>query len=168
MRATRCITCYLSFHFTIQLIYVTSVLYAHSCYYPAVGNAFRLLLFLCMPSLRSLSRGLLAVLFIGAGVLHFVAPATYLHIMPPYLPAPLALVYLSGAAEIAGGVGLLIPATRQLAGWGLILLLLAVFPANVYMLQTHGAGLAVAVAAATVASGTNGLGVVERQTSSLT
>ncbi|MBO0359752.1 DoxX family protein [Hymenobacter sp. BT186] len=96
-----------------------------------------------MLSLRSFSRGVLALLFIGAGVLHFVAPATYLRIMPPYLPAPLLLVYVSGAAEIAGGVGLLIPATRQLAGWGLVLLLLAVFPANVYMLQTHGAGLAV-------------------------
>jgi uncharacterized membrane protein len=96
-----------------------------------------------MPSLRSLSRGLLALLFLGAGVLHFVAPATYLRIMPPYLPEPLLLVYLSGAAEIAGGLGLLLPATRRVAGWGLLALLIAVFPANVYMLQTHGVGLAV-------------------------
>ena len=96
-----------------------------------------------MLSLRSFSRGLLALLFIGAGVLHFVAPATYLRIMPPYLPEPLLLVYVSGVAEIVGGVGLLVPTTRRLAGWGLILLLLAVFPANVYMLQTHGAGMAV-------------------------
>ena len=77
------------------------------------------------------------------GVLHFAAPATYLRIMPPYLPEPLLLVHLSGLAAIVGGVGLLIPATRQLACWGLLVLLLAVFPANVYMLQTHGAGLAV-------------------------
>jgi uncharacterized membrane protein len=96
-----------------------------------------------MPTLRRVSTYLLALLFIGAGVLHFVAPATYLRIMPPYLPAPLLLVYLSGAAEIAGGLGLLLPVTRRLAGVGLVLLLLAVFPANVYMLQTHGAGIAV-------------------------
>lgn len=96
-----------------------------------------------MPTLRTFSRYLLALLFIGAGVLHFVAPATYLLIMPPYLPEPLLLVYVSGAAEIAGGLGLLLPATRQLAGGGLLLLLVAVFPANVYMLQAHGAGTGV-------------------------
>ncbi len=56
----------------------------------------------------------------------------YLAIMPPALPWPLPLVYLSGAAEIAGGVGALAPATRVAAGWGLIALLVAVFPANVY------------------------------------
>ncbi|MBC8083556.1 MAG: DoxX family membrane protein [Hymenobacter sp.] len=96
-----------------------------------------------MPALRVFGRYLLATLFIGAGILHFVVPQIYLRIMPPYLPAPLLLVYVSGAAEIAGGVGLLLPATRRLAGWGLIALLLAVLPANIYMLQTHGAGLPV-------------------------
>lgn len=94
-----------------------------------------------MPFLRRFSRVLLAVVFAGAGVLHFVRPAPYLSIMPPYLPAHLLLVYVSGAAEILGGLGLLLPATRRLAGWGLLLLLAAVFPANIYMLQTHGAGL---------------------------
>lgn len=92
---------------------------------------------------RRLSYYVLAVLFIGAGITHFVAPTAFLRIVPPYLPAPLLLVYLSGAAELAGGLGLLLPATRRWAIWGLILLLLAVFPANVYMLQTHGAGLPV-------------------------
>jgi uncharacterized membrane protein len=53
--------------------------------------------------------------------------------MPEVLPAPLALVYISGVAEIMGGLGLILPATRKLAAWGLILLLLAVFPANVNM-----------------------------------
>ena len=96
-----------------------------------------------MPPLRRFSVYLLTLVFIGAGILHFVAPSTYLRIMPPYLPAPLLLVYVSGAAEIAGGLGLLLPATRQAAGWGLILLLVAVFPANVYMLQAQGAGLSV-------------------------
>ncbi|GAB3301571.1 DoxX family protein [Hymenobacter tenuis] len=98
-----------------------------------------------MPRLRNISCYVLAFLFIGAGILHFVVPAGFLRIVPPYLPAPLLLVYLSGAAELAGGLGLLLPATRRLAGWGLILLLIAVFPANVYMLQTHGAGLPVPV-----------------------
>lgn len=86
---------------------------------------------------------LLALLFFGAGVLHFLSPGPFMRIVPPYLPASRLLVYLSGAAEIAGGLGLLVPATRRRAGWGLILLLIAVFPANVYMLQTLGAGMAV-------------------------
>ncbi|GAA4019204.1 DoxX family protein [Hymenobacter fastidiosus] len=96
-----------------------------------------------MSRFKTLSRYALALFFIGTGILHFVAPATFLRIVPPYLPAPGLLVYLSGAAEIAGGLGLLLPATRRWASWGLIVLLAAVFPANVYMLQTHGAGLPV-------------------------
>ena len=83
-------------------------------------------------------RLLLALLFVAAGVWHFVRPAGYLRIMPPALPAPLLLVYLSGLAEVAGGLGLLLPATRRWAGWGLLALLLAVFPANVYMALIHG------------------------------
>lgn len=79
----------------------------------------------------------LAALFIAAGVLHFLHPAPYLRTMPPGLPAPRLLVALSGAAEVAGGLGLLLPATRRAAAWGLLALLVAVFPANVYMLQIH-------------------------------
>jgi uncharacterized membrane protein len=84
-----------------------------------------------------LSRYLLALLFVGAGVLHFLHPATYLAIMPPALPAPRALVYVSGIFEILGGLGLLPARTRRLAGWGLLALLVAVFPANVYMALIH-------------------------------
>ena len=73
-------------------------------------------------------------MFIGAGVLHFVAPGTYERIMPPHLPLHRELVYLSGACEIAGGAGLLSERTRPAAGTGLIILLLAVLPANVQML----------------------------------
>ena len=80
---------------------------------------------------------LLALLFVAAGVWHFVRPGTYLRIMPPALPAPLLLVYVSGVAEIASGLGLLLPATRRWAGWGLVALLVAVFPANVYMALIH-------------------------------
>ena len=77
------------------------------------------------------ARAVVAALFIAAGVNHFLSPAPYIAIVPAFLPAASALVYVSGAAEMAGGVGILIPATRRLAGFGLIALLIAVFPANV-------------------------------------
>lgn len=76
----------------------------------------------------------LAALFIVAGVLHFAIPRSYAAIVPPFLPARRFLVYLSGAAELAGGVGLLVPRLRRPAALGLIALLAAVFPANVQML----------------------------------
>ena len=88
-------------------------------------------------SLRRLSRGVLALLFVGAGVWHFVHPLTYQRIMPPWLPAPLLLVYVSGGFEILGGLGVLPRRTRRLASWGLVALLIAVFPANLYMAQIH-------------------------------
>ena len=88
-------------------------------------------------TLRHFSRYALALLFVGAGVLHFLRPATYLAIMPPQLPQPLLLVHLSGVAELLGGLGLLPARTRRLAGWGLLALLVAVFPANVYMALIH-------------------------------
>ena len=72
-------------------------------------------------------------LYVVAGVLHFVVPELYAQIIPPFLPAPLALVYLSGVAEIAVGIGVLIPRTRRYAAWATIALLIAIFPANVYM-----------------------------------
>ena len=81
----------------------------------------------------------LALGFIVAGTLHFVIPAPYRGIMPPWLPAHGVLVAISGAAEIAGGIGLLHPGTRRAAGIGLILLLVAVFPANVQMLLLYRA-----------------------------
>jgi uncharacterized membrane protein len=89
-----------------------------------------------MPALlRRLAIALLFLLFIAAGVNHFVSPGVYLKIMPDYLPWPLALVYASGFFEVLGGVGLAIPRLRRAAGWGLIALLVAVFPANVHMLM---------------------------------
>ena len=83
--------------------------------------------------MQRFSRGMLALLFVAAGLNHFRATALYLSIMPPILPLPLALVYFSGLAEIAGGAGVALPPTRRAAGWGLLALLLAVFPANIYM-----------------------------------
>ncbi len=76
---------------------------------------------------------LIAALFVTAGVLHFVRPTFFSRIVPPALPYPLALVYISGVAEILGGVGVLVPSVRLWAGYGLIALLIAVLPANVYM-----------------------------------
>ena len=70
---------------------------------------------------------------IFAGAMHFVAPKAYARIVPKFLPAPLALVYVSGVFEILGGAGLLVPATRVFAAWGLVALFVAVFPANVNM-----------------------------------
>ena len=84
---------------------------------------------------RRFSIGALSLLFIVAGVNHFVSPGVYLKIMPDYLPWPLALVYVSGFFEVLGGVGLAVPRLRRAAGWGLIALLVAVFPANVDMLM---------------------------------
>ena len=84
----------------------------------------------------ALSRFALALFFIIAGTAHFITPAPYLAIVPSSLPWPVALVALSGVAEILGGLGICFPSTRRLAGWCLIALLLAVFPANVYAIST--------------------------------
>ncbi|QED25781.1 hypothetical protein FRD01_00580 [Microvenator marinus] len=83
--------------------------------------------------MRIVLRALVGLGFIGIGVIHFVSPEPFLKMMPGVLPWHLGLVYLSGAAEILGGVGLLVPKTRRVATWGLLLLLLAVFPANINM-----------------------------------
>jgi uncharacterized membrane protein len=71
--------------------------------------------------------------FIFAGLMHFAIPRTYESIVPDALPAKRALVYASGVAEIAGGVGVLHPRTRQAASLWSVATLLAVFPANVHM-----------------------------------
>jgi uncharacterized membrane protein len=74
----------------------------------------------------------MAGFYVLAGVNHFVAPEFYLRLMPDYLPWHLALVYVSGVAELVLGVAVLIPRLRRLAAWGIIALLVAVFPANVH------------------------------------
>lgn len=83
--------------------------------------------------LKPAVRYLLAAAMTAIGVLHFARPAPFVAIVPAALPAPLALVYISGFFEVLGGVGLLVPATRKAAAWGLIALYVAVFPANVNM-----------------------------------
>lgn len=74
-----------------------------------------------------------AVFYVVAGALHFIEPAPYLRIMPPYIPWPAGVVRFSGALEILGGLGLFVPSTRRAAAWGLVALLIAVFPANIHM-----------------------------------
>ena len=79
------------------------------------------------------SQRLLSGFFVFAGTMHFVIPRSYEAIMPPYLPRHREAVALSGAAEIAGGLMVIHPRTRSLAGAWLVALLAAVFPANVHM-----------------------------------
>ena len=83
--------------------------------------------------LNTTLRILLALFLVGAGVNHFIRTGFYLRMMPPYVPFPLAMVQISGVAEIAIGLLLLVPAWSAAAAWGLIALLVAVFPANLQM-----------------------------------
>lgn len=80
-------------------------------------------------------RLLMGGLYLTAGVLHFLLTKRFVAIVPPRLPEPRALVLISGAAEIAGGLGILAPrpSIRRAAAWGIFCLLIAVFPANIYM-----------------------------------
>jgi uncharacterized membrane protein len=84
-----------------------------------------------------ISRFLIAFLFISAGVTHLRSPEVFTRIVPPFLPWPLALVYASGLFEIVGGVSLLLPRFQRIAGYGLILLLIVMWPANIYMAMAH-------------------------------
>lgn len=86
-----------------------------------------------MRNLKLAAKWLLGVLFVAAGVNHFLRPEFYVRIMPPYLPWHRELVFLSGVAEVLLGVLLLVPRTTVLAAWGLVALLIAVFPANLHM-----------------------------------
>ena len=80
---------------------------------------------------------IMATVYVVAGIMHFMKPAPYLRMVETYLPAPLAMVYISGIAEILCGIGLMIPRTRRIAAFALILLLIAIFPANIYMAVAH-------------------------------
>jgi uncharacterized membrane protein len=87
--------------------------------------------------LRKVSLILLAMFFALAGMNHFLNPKLYLAMIPPYIPVPVAVNLISGTAEMVGGIAILIPLLRRAAGWGLIILLLAVFPANIHV-AIHG------------------------------
>lgn len=79
----------------------------------------------------------MAGLYMLAGINHFVNPDFYQKIMPPWLPWHFELIYISGAAEIILGLLLFFPQTRRAAAWGIIALLIAVFPANIQMMVNY-------------------------------
>ncbi len=94
--------------------------------------------------MRRLLRVLLATLFLYAGTIHLIDPDLFLPIMPPWIPFHLPCIEISGVFELLGGIGLLVPIRRVqiFTGWGLVLMLIAIFPANIYMavehIQIHG------------------------------
>ncbi len=90
-----------------------------------------------MKRIKPISKYLLAIFMIVAGTMHFVNPDFFLKIVPPYLPLHRELVLVSGVCEILLGVLLLIPRSSHLAAWGIVALLIAVFPANVYLFQNQ-------------------------------
>ena len=81
--------------------------------------------------------GLQSLLYIAAGLNHFINPDFYLRMMPPYLPWPTLLHLTAGVLEVVGGALLLFPPLRHWAAWGLVLLLLAVYPANLHVAFNH-------------------------------
>ncbi len=84
-------------------------------------------------SVKYLGIALVFIWFMGGGITHFTNPAFYVEIMPPYIGYQLEIVYVSGAFEILGAIGILVSRTRLWAGNGLFLLTLAVTPANIHM-----------------------------------
>jgi uncharacterized membrane protein len=90
-----------------------------------------------MQNIKRVLKYLFAAFFVAGGINHFANADFYLKIMPPYLPWHAPLVYLSGVAEIVLGLLLIVPRLTRAAAWGLIALLLAVFPANIHMALNH-------------------------------
>ncbi len=78
----------------------------------------------------------MAALYFGTGMVHLLKPRIYLSTMPPWVPMPMASILISGVLEAAFAIGLLFSATRSQSAWGVIFLLIAVFPSNVYMLTS--------------------------------
>jgi len=101
-----------------------------------------------MKILKLITIILMAYFYISVGIKHFTEPEWFLQIYPPFLPFGLAAVYVSGFFEVLFGIMLLIPKTRYYAGWGLIALLIAVFPANIYLAYTNGAAMDISAAVA--------------------
>jgi uncharacterized membrane protein len=76
---------------------------------------------------------IMAIFYVAAGMNHFIHPELYMPMMPPYLPWHRALIYVSGAAELGLGLMVLAPSLRHAAAWGLIFMLIAIFPANLHI-----------------------------------
>ena len=75
----------------------------------------------------------MSLFYVRVGIKHFIDPDWFIHIMPPYLPFHYEFIYISGFFEVIFGLMLIIPRTRKIAAYGLILLLVAVYPANIYL-----------------------------------
>jgi len=88
--------------------------------------------------IKTISIIIMSLFYIGAGINHFINPDWFVRIVPPILPFKITIVYISGIFEVILGSLLIFPKTRFIAGWGLILLLLAVYPANIYVALTNG------------------------------
>ena len=88
-----------------------------------------------MSHIKAASKYVLAIFMITAGIMHFANPGFFLKIMPPYLPLHYELVLVSGIFEVLLGVLLLVPRSSRIAAWGIVALLIAVFPANLYLYQ---------------------------------
>ncbi len=88
--------------------------------------------------IKTLSIIIMTLFYIMAGTNHFINPDWYVRIVPPILPFKTAIVYISGILEIILGSLLIFPKTRFIAAWGLIILLVAVYPANIYVALTNG------------------------------
>lgn len=88
-----------------------------------------------MTQIKVVSKTVLSLFLVFAGIMHFVRPEFFLKIVPPYLPFPMGLVLISGAFEMMLGASLWIPRLSRIAAWGIIALMLAVFPANIYLFQ---------------------------------
>jgi len=88
--------------------------------------------------IKTLSIIIMSLFYIGVGTNHIINPNWFVRIIPPILPFKIAIVYISGIFEIILGSLLIFPKTRFIAGWGLIILLLAVYPANIYVALTNG------------------------------
>ena len=88
--------------------------------------------------IKTISIIIMTLFYIGAGINHFINPDWFVRIVPPILPFKITIVYISGIFEVILGSLLIFPKTRFIAGWGLILLLLAVYPANIYVALTNG------------------------------
>lgn len=110
-----------------MLFFSVLLLFFGLLYLPSILGVRRL------KSVKDKARTAMALAFILSGSFHFIDPGQFVAMMPPFLPAHLELVYISGIFEILGGLGLLIPRTQGLAAYGLLALLVAVFPANIYV-----------------------------------
>ena len=88
--------------------------------------------------IKTISIIIMSLFYIMAGTNHFINPDWYVRIVPPILPFKTAIVYISGILEIILGSLLIFPKIRFIAGWGLIILLVAVYPANIYVALTNG------------------------------